>query len=447
MKRLVVTDMSFYSDTSLNEELIATFPRGWRTVMNSQEQTDLILSFARVLHVNGQSTDETLAATERLSRNLGLSAKVIPRWGELELQVGNLGTIPVAIGAADPTGVDMDRVASAMRAIDEVSAGRIAPSAALKTIKAISQAPPAPTWQFTVAAAAGAASLSVIFGVQHVAAVLLIVASAAAGAVLRRTLAKYNTNPLLQPFCAALLAGIVGALAVQYQLSSSLRLIAVCPCMILVPGPHVLNGMMDLAAVRIPLGASRLLYGGLIILAISAGLLLGLTLLNVSLPVDQPGRPVPLWLDVIAAGIAVAAYSIFFSTPLRMLGWPVAVGILAHALRWWTLSVGAGVGTGALVACLLAGLVLTPVAGRSQMPFAAIGFASVVSMMPGVFLFRMVSGLLQLVNSSNTTLQLLGGTVADGLIAITIILAMSFGLIVPKIVIDHLFDGAARSKS
>jgi len=217
--------------------------------------------------------------------------------------------------------------------------------------------------------------------------------------------------------------------------------------MILVPGPHVLNGMMDLVAVRIPLGASRLLYAALIILAISAGLLLGLSLLNVSLPVDGPGRPVPLWLDVIAAGIAVASYSMFFSTPLRMLGWPVAVGMLAHALRWWTLSVGAGVGTGALVACLLVGLVLTPVARRSQTPFAAIGFASVVSMMPGVFLFRMVSGLLRLADSSNTTVQLLGGTIADGLIAITIILAISFGLIVPKVVIDRLFDGAARSKS
>jgi uncharacterized membrane protein YjjP (DUF1212 family) len=149
-------------------------------VINSQGRADLILSFARVLHVNGESTDETIAATERLGSQLGLSAKVITRWGELELQVGDLGTIPVAIGAADPTGVDMDRVASAMRAIDDISSGRLAPSQALKTINAISEVPPAPTWLFTLAAAAGAAALSVIFGVQHPAAVVLIMFSAAA---------------------------------------------------------------------------------------------------------------------------------------------------------------------------------------------------------------------------------------------------------------------------
>ena len=415
--------------------------------MSLKERSDLVLAFARVLHVNGQSTDETMAAAERLGNKLDMRARIIPRWGELQLQAEDTDGKLVAVGEADPTGVDMDRVASAMRAIGEVIAGRLAPPAASEAIIAISHAPPAPTWLFTVAAAAGAASLSVIFGVQHVATVLLIIASASVGAVLRRTLAKCSTNPLLQPFCAALLAGIIGALAVRCHLSSSLRLIAVCPCMILVPGPQVLNGMIDLAAVRVSLGAARLIYAGLIILAISAGLLLGLGFFNVSLPVDEPGRPVPLWFDVVAAGVAVAAYSIFFSTPLRMLGWPVAVGMLAHALRWWTLSVGAGVATGALVACLFVGLVLTPVARRFHMPFAAIGFASVVSMIPGVFLFRMVSGLLQLATGSNTTLQLLGGTLADGLIAISITLAMSFGLIVPKLVLNRLFDRAVRSKS
>lgn len=415
--------------------------------MSLQEQSDLVLTFARVLHVNGESTDETLAASERLGNALGLSARIIPGWGELQLQATNGTAGSVSVVAASPTGIDMDRVASAMGAIDDVGSSRLAPPAALQRISAISHAPPAPTWLFTIAAAAGAAALSVIFGVHHVAAVALIVASAAAGAILRRTLARYSTNSLLQPLCAALLAGVIGALAVRYNLSSSLRLVAVCPCMILVPGPHVLNGMMDLSAARVSLGTSRLVYACLIIVAISIGLLLGLGLLGVSLPVDGPGREVPLWFDVISAGVAVAAYSIFFSTPMRMLGWPVAVGMLAHALRWWTLSLGAGAATGAFVACLLVGLILSPAARRFHMPFAAVGFASVVSMIPGVFLFRMASGLVQLANNSNTTPGLLGATIADGVTAINIILTMSFGVIVPKIVIDAFAGHAMRSHS
>ena len=156
--------------------------------MTFEERSNLVLAFARTLYVNGQSTDQILFATEQLGDALGLHARIMPRWGELQLQAEDGDIKRVSVVTADLAGVDMDRVACAMRAIDDLGAGLLAPASAMEVIGAISDRPPAPTWLFTLAAAAGAAALGVIFGVQHLPAVLLIFVSGAIGAILRRGL-------------------------------------------------------------------------------------------------------------------------------------------------------------------------------------------------------------------------------------------------------------------
>jgi uncharacterized membrane protein YjjP (DUF1212 family) len=84
--------------------------------MTSDERCNLVLTFASTLFVNGQATEQTVSAAERLARALGRRVTIMPRWGELQLvNDDEHGIVQVA---ADPAGVNMDRVASAMRAID-----------------------------------------------------------------------------------------------------------------------------------------------------------------------------------------------------------------------------------------------------------------------------------------------------------------------------------------
>jgi uncharacterized membrane protein YjjP (DUF1212 family) len=405
----------------------------------SASQIGLISGVVRLLLSNGQTTERTVRAAERIGGHFGLSVAVFPSWGETGIRITTPQGTRDELVAATPAGVDMRKVTATSRLVDAVCVGRRQAETALAELETVARLSPVSTVRFAFMAAAGAAALAVVFGATRVQELLLIAVAAGLGGLLRRGIGKISRNLFVQPLAAALLAGIIGAVALRQTFGPMSSLVAVCPCMVLVPGPHLLNGGLDLVRGRIPLGMARIGYAGMTILMVCTGLLVGLALGGASLPIDEPSTSPPLIFDALAAGIAVLAYGTFFNMAWATLPIPVVIGMAAHASRWALISLAhASLPLGAFVACLLVGLLMTPIAERLHLPFAGCAFASVVSLIPGVFLFRMAGTLVRIVaEGSAASPTLISAAVSDGATALIILIAMAAGLILPKMLIER----------
>ena len=240
---------------------------------------------------------------------------------------------------------------------------------------------------------------------------------------------------LAQLLAAAFIAGLIGAVAAREHVTFDTGLLALGPLFVLVPGPALLGGAFDLVGLRIPLGLARLTYGVLSIIALSAGVVIGVAIGGPNAVSELlPVSPTALWLDMICAAIASTAYGIFFTMPKKTLIFPATMGAVAHGLRWVCLNeLHFANACAAGLACLLVGVVMEPLSRRLNLPFAALGFASVVSQVPGVYLFRMSAGLAKLEqHGAHASVELLAGILSDGGTATLTLVTMALGLVIPK---------------
>ena len=117
-----------------------------------------------------------------------------------------------------------------------------------------------------------------------------------------------------------------------------------------------------------------------------------------------------------------------------MLIWPLVIGSSTRAVDWWASShFGLEPARAVLLASFVAGALLVAAGRRAMLPFSGIGFASVVSMMPGIFVFPMASALVAVArHGPQSNVELVAGAVSDGTTAFLVVLAMAIGLLSPK---------------
>src|SRR3954447_20176668 len=130
---------------------------------DTAERYDTLLAATALLYANGQSTQMTRTAVERLNRGLDLDAVVVPSWSMLTLTAaGSRATVLTA--AVSPTAINMRRVATMMAVGDRAQDGPLELADVVDGVAEAEAQPVSGTTAFVIACATGASALSVIYG-------------------------------------------------------------------------------------------------------------------------------------------------------------------------------------------------------------------------------------------------------------------------------------------
>ena len=252
------------------------------------------------------------------------------------------------------------------------------------------------------------------------------------GVVVRQILGRLPVLLFIPPFVAALIGGIIGSIAIRLGWIQTPELCLIVPALMLVPGPHFINGVEDILENHVPSGIFRLTLALSIVLAAALGALAGgLPAWQIAISDASPFHPLPLTLliDIGLAGLAASGIGIFYNSPWRVLWISILCGIVGHGLRFVCMQNGLGIITATLFACFTIGIIAHSAVLRFRLPFAAVAFAGAVTMMPGLFMFESIAGAIRLAvagNSADPTVVVT--TLARCFKATLIVAAMAIGL-------------------
>src|SRR5206468_1258052 len=123
----------------------------------------------------------------------------------------------------------------------------------------------------------------------------------------------------------------------------STELDLVVPALMVVPGPHLINGLLDLIDNHVPMSLFRLWLGIGILLASALGLVVGIEL-TVPAPLF-PGQAASadrlnLASDMALAGNVTCGFAVFYNTLWHLLWMAATGGMAGHGLRFLALEAG-----------------------------------------------------------------------------------------------------------
>jgi uncharacterized membrane protein YjjP (DUF1212 family) len=286
-------------------------------------------------------------------------------------------------------------------------------------------------WLAIVVLGIAAASLACLLGADT-GAVIIVGVAAAVGLLARQELARRHFSLLMLPFTAALIGAVLGGLAIRLGWTGTPELVLIVPALMVVPGPHLINGVFDLIDNYLPMSVSRLGLALGILLASGLGVALGveLTLLDPVIAGDGANTErLTLLSDVVLAGLVTCGFAVFYNTAWTHVAMAVGGGMAGHGLRFLALEAGANLPAATFLGGLAVGIMAGWMAYSHKTPVAVIAFAGAVTMIPGLNLYRALAGALYLARTNSAEPNTVAWIVANALHGGLVIGGLALGLI------------------
>jgi uncharacterized membrane protein YjjB (DUF3815 family) len=289
-----------------------------------------------------------------------------------------------------------------------------------------------PRWLVAPLLGCAAASLARLLGADH-GAIIVDALAVATGYVARQELGRRRVSNLALPLVAAFIGAILGGLAIRRGWTATPALALIVPSLILVPGPHIINGILDLIDSYVTLGISRSALSASILISAAIGITVGIEMTLGEIPDARvaAGSPLNVLSDMLLAGFVTCEFAIACNTQWSHIDIAIVGGMLGHGLRFLALQQSFTLGAATFVGGVGVGIVSAMIARGTKPPFAVIAFAGAVTMMPCIQFYRSVGGFFRLALlsdlGSHPSLELALGNTSQ---ACVVSGALALGLIV-----------------
>jgi uncharacterized membrane protein YjjP (DUF1212 family) len=227
-----------------------------------------------------------------------------------------------------------DQVAAADEVLGRILQGALTPSQALAQLDQVGRQPSAnPAWVRVMGYSLQSLGFAMCFRMSVPALIGAIILGLIIGTAVTQLGGRRGFGalmPVLATFASALLVSIA---ARALDIDDPVRLSAVA-VVVLLPGATLIASMIELASGDVLAGSSRLIYAVMVLLSMAFGFVLAIELAglpNAQLA-DLTAQQTPAWVPWPGAALFALGNVLFLCTPRRLVGWAIAVPVLAFAL-------------------------------------------------------------------------------------------------------------------